>query len=400
MDQAQEHSLLRERNEGTAEVTPVELFFDLVYVLAITQLTRQLLDHLSLRGGAQTIVLLLAVWGAWINTSWFTNYFDPEARRVRLLMAGLMLASLIMSASIPTAFGDAGLAFAAAYVAINMGRTMFALAELGHRHPLSGVLLRGLVWWSMTGLLWLAGGLADGNGRLVIWAVAVVLEYSAILLGFPVPGLGRSRTTDYTIAGEHMAERCQLFVILALGESILGTGANFNGILRSVGTVAAFALAFIGSFTLWWVYFDRSAQAGRQVIATATDPGRLGISAYTYFHVPIVAGIITLAAANQLAIAHPDAQATVAVAVLVLGGAALYLLGNGLFMWALWDRVPRSRSVAILALGALVSLALVSSTLVLLGAATVVIVGVALWDTSRIIAPRTDPSPRGPMGDP
>src|ERR1700680_2005344 len=374
VDNAQERGLLRERAEGTAEVRPVELFFDLVYVLAVTQLTRHLLDHLSLRGAGQTVVLLLAVWEAWINTSWFTNYFDPDARRVRLLMAGLMLASLIMSASIPGAFGGLGLAFAAAYVVLNVGRTVFALVVLGRRHALSGVLLRGLVWWSVTGLLWLAGGLAGGNARLVIWIVAVIVEYGAVWLGFPVPGLGRSRTTDYTIAGEHMAERCQLFVILSLGEAILGSGGKFNGICGSVGTVAAFALAFIGSFTLWWVYFDRSAQAGRQVIATATDPGRLGISAYTYFHVPIVAGIITLAAANQLAIAHPDAQATVAVAVLVLGGAALYLLGNGLFMWALWDRVPRSRSVAILALGALVSLALVSSTLVLLGAATVVIV--------------------------
>src|SRR6202140_980587 len=97
VDSAQESGLLRERTEGSAEVRPVELFFDLVYVLAVTQLTRHLLDHLSLRGAVQTVVLLLAVWEAWINTSWFTNYFEPDARRVRLLMAGLMLASLIMS---------------------------------------------------------------------------------------------------------------------------------------------------------------------------------------------------------------------------------------------------------------------------------------------------------------
>ena len=144
MDRAQESGLLRERTEGTAEVRPVELFFDLVYVLAVTQLTRHLLDHLSLRGAGQTVVLLLAVWEAWINTSWFTNYFEPDARRVRLLMAGLMLASLIMSASIPGAFGGLGLAFAAAYVVLNVGRTVFALVVLGRRHALSGVLLRGL----------------------------------------------------------------------------------------------------------------------------------------------------------------------------------------------------------------------------------------------------------------
>ena len=383
MDRAQESGLLRERTEGTAEVRPVELFFDLVYVLAVTQLTRHLLDHLSLRGAVQTVVLLLAVWEAWINTSWFTNYFDPDARRVRLLMAGLMLASLIMSASIPGAFGGLGLAFAAAYVVLNVGRTVFALVVLGRRHALSGVLLRGLVWWSVTGLLWLAGGLADGNARLVIWIVAVIAEYGAVWLGFPVPGLGRSRTTDYTIAGEHMAERCQLFIILALGESILRTGANFGDLSRSVGTVTAFVIAFIGSFALWWIYFDRSAAAGRRVIATATDPGRLGVSAYTSFHVPMVAGIIALAAGDQLAIAHPNAEATVAAAALVLGAPALYLLGNGLFTWALWNRLPRSRAVAIFALGSLVALALVSSTLVLLSAATLVVVSIALWDNAR-----------------
>lgn len=209
MDKEREHGLLRARINGRAEVTPVELFFDLVYVLAIVQLTRYLLDHLSLRGAGQTVVLLLAVWGAWSYTSWFTNYFDPDALRVRLVMAGLMFASLIMSASIPNAFGNLGLAIAAAYVALNISRSAFALAALGRRHPLSGVVQRGIAWWSATGLVLLAGGLANGDVRLVIWVVAVVAEYGANWLGFPVPGLGRSRTTDYTISGEHMAERCR-----------------------------------------------------------------------------------------------------------------------------------------------------------------------------------------------
>lgn len=144
-------------------------------------------------------------------------------------------------------------------------------------------------------------------------------------------------------------------------------------------------IAFIGSFTLWWIYFDRSAAAGRRVIAAATDPGQLGISAYMYFHVPMVAGIIMLAGADQLAIAHPNAKTTVASAALILGGPALYLIGNGAFVRALWDRVPRSRVVAILALGALAPLALVSSTLALLGAATLVVLGIALGDTPAVL---------------
>ena len=371
---------LRERGEGQAEVRPVELFFDLVYVLAVTQLTHHLLDHLSLRGAGQTLLLLLAVWGAWIYTSWVTNYFDPDTRPVRLMLLGVMLASLIMSASIPEAFGDQGLAFAAAIVVINVGRTVFALAALGRSHHLRGIFQRVLVWWSATGLLWLAGGLAHEDLRIAIWVVAVVVEYGGVWLGFPTPGLGRSRTTDYTIAGEHMAERCRLFVILALGESILVTGTNFGELPRSAQIVAAFVVAFVGSATLWWIYFDRAEEAGRRVMSAASDPGGLGVWAYHYFHIPMVVGIVVVAAADELAIAHPTDEPTVATTALILGGPALYLVGNALFKRALWDHLPRSRLIAICALVALVPVAVVSSALVLLVAATLVLVAVALWD--------------------
>jgi low temperature requirement protein LtrA len=210
--------------------------------------------------------------------------------------------------------------------------------------------------------------------------MAVIAEYGGIWLGFPVPSLGHSRTTDYTIAGEHMAERCQLFVILALGESILVTGTNFGELPRTAQTVAAFVVAFVGSAALWWIYFDRGAAAGRRVISAARDPGRLGVSAYTYFHIPMVAGIIAAAGADELTIAHPTDAATVTTTALILGGPALYLSGNTLFKWALWDRLPRSRLVALCALAALVPLAVVSSTLVLLVAATLVVISVSLWD--------------------
>jgi low temperature requirement protein LtrA len=371
---------LRERGEGQAEVRPVELFFDLVYVLAVTQLTHHLLDHLSLRGASETLLLLLAVWAAWISTTWVTNYFDPDTRPVRLMLLGVMLASLVMSASIPEAFGDQGLAFAAALVVINVGRTVFALIALGRSHHLRALAQRALVWWSATGLLWLAGGLAHEDLRIAIWVVALVVEYGGNWLGFPTPGLGRSRTTDYTIAGEHMAERCQLFVIVALGESILLTGTNFGELPRSAQIVAAFVVAFVGSAALWWIYFDRGAEAARRVISAADDPGRIGISAYTYFHIPMVAGIIVVAAADELTIAHPSDGVTVATTALILGGPALYLVGSALFKLALWDRLPRSRLIAICALGALVPVAVGSSALVLLVAVTLVLVAVALWD--------------------
>jgi low temperature requirement protein LtrA len=186
-----------------------------------------------------------------------------------------------------------------------VGRTWFVLASLGRGNHLSGNFQRAMVWWSATGVLWLAGGLETGDLRTALWMAAVLAQYVGVWIGFPVPGLGRSRTTDYTIVGGHLAERCQLFVLLALGESILVIGADFGEIALSGPTALAFAVAFAGSVALWWIYFDRGAEAGRRAMSAASDPGRLGISAYNYCHVPMVAGIIVAAAADGLTMA-PD----------------------------------------------------------------------------------------------
>jgi low temperature requirement protein LtrA len=372
--------LLRGTGGGAAEVHPIELFFDLVYVLAVTQLTHHLLDHLSPRGAGETLLLLLAIWSAWAHTAWITSRLDPGAGTVRLLLVALMLGSLLMSAWLPDAFGDRGVGFAAAYVAIQAGRTAFVLLAVGRRHALAGHFRRMLLWFVTSGLLWLAGGLLHGEPRGVIWVLAVVLDYAAVGLGYPVPWLGHSRHSDSMIAGDHLAHRCSLFVILALGESILVIGANLGELPTSPETVAAFVVAFIGSVMLWWIYFDRDQEAGLRVIASAADPGRLGRSAYSYFHAPIVTGIIAVAAADELTVAHPLDRATVATSALILGGPALYVVGTALFEWALWQDVPRSRLLAIGALAALVPLAFVSSALVLSIAATLVLMGVAVWD--------------------
>src|SRR5918912_3396576 len=154
---------LRGPGGGAAEVQPIELFFDLVFVLAVTQLTHHLLDHLSLRGAGETLLLLLAIWSAWAHTAWITSRLDAGARTVRLLLVALMLGSLLMSAWLPEAFGDRGVAFAVAYLAIQAGRTVFVLLALGRRHALAGHFRRMLLWFAASGLLWLTGGLARGG---------------------------------------------------------------------------------------------------------------------------------------------------------------------------------------------------------------------------------------------
>jgi low temperature requirement protein LtrA len=378
---------LRARNGGEQQVTPLELFFDLVYVFAITQLSHSLLGELTVGGALETLFLLLAVWWAWMYTTWFTNWFDPNRPPVRALLVALMLASLVMSVAIPDAFGERGLMFAMAYVAIQVGRTTFAVLvlnrSLGVSHPMSRNFQRILAWFAMPAVLWVGGGLLEGEARYVLWVLALALEYTGPVVGFWTPRLGRSTTETWTVEGGHIAERCQLFVIIALGESIIITGSTFGEIEASTAAVAAFVVAFLGSAALWWIYFSRHAEAARETISSSEDPGRLARSAYTYFHLPMIAGIIGVAAADELVVAHPGEHGTFASVSLMLGGTALFLAGQAFFKWAIaglpWS--PWSRVVAIAALAALIPVSGAIPALALSAAAALIVVALAAWDT-------------------
>lgn len=370
--------LLRARG-GAQRVTTLELFFDLVYVFAITQLSHFLLAHPTVAGALEAGFLLLVVWWAWQYTTWFTNWFDPERPAVRLLLIGVMLASLVLSVAIPEAFNGRGLMFALAYVAIQIGRTTFAVVALGD-HPLGKGFLRILAWFAASGVLWIAGGLVGGAARYALWLLALAIDYAGPAAGYRTPGLGRSRTEEWTIDGAHFAERCELIVIIALGESILVTGATFAALDPSAAAVAAFAVAFLGSAALWWLYFAQSARDMEHLIAHADDPGRLARAAYTYSHLPMIAGIIAVAAADELVLAHPGDPGSPATIALLLGGTALYVAGHGLFIWTASGRALRSRLAALLALAALAPLGLAVPSLALSVAATLVIVLLAAWD--------------------
>jgi low temperature requirement protein LtrA len=372
---------LRPREKSAAEVRPIELFFDLVYVLAVTQLTRHLLANLTLRGALESAILLLAVWGAWNQLIWITNYFDLDERRARLALMALMLASLIMSSSLYGAFDKHGLGFAGGLSASILGAQLFAIAGVGKRHQLTAVFVRALTWWMPACSLYIAGGLVTDDARVVVWLLALAVFYSGTALGFPVPRLGRNLTTDYTITGAHMAHRSYLFVTIALGESILVIGSQFGELPHHTSTVVALLIAFAGSAAFWWIYFDRSADAAMEVISTSSNPGQLGITAYTYFHIPIVAGIIVTAAGSELAIAHPREQVHVATACLILGGPALFLGGQMLFKRAVWGPIPLSRLVPFIAFTALILAAAVSAVLVLLALATAVVIATAWWSS-------------------
>jgi low temperature requirement protein LtrA len=380
--------LRRDRSGGHQRVTNIELFFDLVYVFAVTQLSHYLLRHLTVAGALRVALLLVMVWLLWVYTTWVTNWLDPERIPVRLLLLGLMLVSLLMSAGLPQAFGNGGLLVGSAYAVMQVGRSAFTIWALP-AGPLRRNFERILCWCCVSGGLAVAGGLARPGAREALWLAAVGVDLVGPAAGFWAPGLGRSRTREWNIDGGHLAERCQAFILIALGESVVVIGATLAGLLsgplagphaRPWPYIAAFVLAFGGSAGLWWVYFDRSAEASAQAIARSADPGALGRSAFHTIHPVMVAGIIVVAAADDIVLSEPGARAGLATALLILGGTGLFLAGHAAFKAVVWRIVPVPRLAALAALALLGLLAPHVTVLALAACADAVVVGVVVAD--------------------
>jgi low temperature requirement protein LtrA len=377
--QVQATSLLRDRS-GNQRVTNIELFFDLVYVFAVTQLSHYLLNHPTIGGAFQTAILLGLVWLAWAYTTWVTNWLDPDRLLVRLLLVALMLVSLAMSATLPHAFGDLGIWVGGAYALMQNGRTAFVVAVLP-----PGSLRRNYariqVWCLASGTLAVAGGLVHGQARELLWLLAIGVDVLGGLIGFATPGLGRSRTSEWTIEGGHFAERCQAFILIALGESIVIIGAALSGFKHVSGTdIGAFVVAFAGSVALWWLYFDQSADASEEIIASSADPGRIGRTAYHLIHPVMVAGIIVAAAGDEKILSQPSAHATTASAWMILGGPALFLAGHAAFKYVVWGIFPWTRLAGIAALALLALAAGVLPEIALAACAAAVVATVAAAD--------------------
>jgi low temperature requirement protein LtrA len=386
MTRSTQWNLMRSRT-GSERVTNVELFFDLVYVFAVTQLSHYLLSHASVAGAARTALLLVMVWLVWAYTTWVTNWLDPERIAVRLLLLALVPASLVLSAALPDAFGSRGLAVGAAYAAMQIGRSAFAVVALNGQ-PLQRNYQRILAWCVVSGVLAILGGLKAGHARELLWVGAVGVDLAGGIVGFYTPGLGRSSTADWTIEGGHFAERCQAFILIALGESIVVTGTTLSRLHRISGAeIGAFAAALIGSVGLWWLYFDRSADESAKVIAASADPGRLGRSAYHFIHPIMVAGIIVIAAGDEVMLSRPGTVGDAAVSWMILGGIAAFIAGHAAFKATIWRRISWPRAAAIVLLALLGLLAPHVSALILGGCAAAVVVAVAIADQFTNAAP-------------
>jgi low temperature requirement protein LtrA len=349
-------SLLRART-GLRGVTNIEVFFDLVYAFAVTQLSHYLLVNATVDGVIQAAVLFGMVWTVWASTAYLVNWLDPNQLPVRRLLLAMMFVSLISSAAIPQAFRSTGLIIGVSYAAVQIGRNLFAVYATRHE-ALERNFQRYFVWSLVGGSLAILGGLAPDHIREALWALAVALDLFSAAIGYWVPGLGRTATREWNIDGAHAAERIQAFVMIALGESIVIIGASLTGLKGlHFSEAMAYLLAFVTTVTLWWVYFDRSAAFAARALASSPDPGRLARSAFYWAQVPMVAGIIAVAAGDRLLLTQPTQPAGIATASILLGGTALFIAGHALFKLAIWHHVSRSHIAAIILLLLLIPIA-------------------------------------------
>lgn len=371
-------SLIRPREVARA-VTPLELFFDLVYVFTVSQLAHNLLDHVDARGMAETLVLTLAVMYAWFMTVWTSNWLDGDRRAVRLLLLGLMFASLLMSTSVSEAFGDRAGLFVIGYLAIQLGRTVFAvLAFRGHRLHMHFV--NALVWEIATAPIWIAGIAVDGDARLALWAVATSITYASVIAGHPLPGRKSPFSSDSEIYAEHLLERFRLFFLIALGETVLTIGNAFAAQPVQADRLLVLAVAFAGTVALWWCYFHRAEEIGIDAVEGAAKPSRI-VGLGNYVLILMVIGIVAIAVGDELAIADPGAGIAVGDAALIFGGPAIFLLAQMGFIWTATGRLPRAR---VLACVGLVVLGFATAPLSLLAAviaSSAVLVAVAVDET-------------------
>lgn len=380
------HSLLRKHGGGRAPVSNLELFFDLVFVFAVTQLSHTLLANFTWMGLAQTAVLFFAVWWAWMYTTWATNWIDPDRGLNRMVIGAVMIASLLMACAVPTAFARDGGLFVGAYLAVQIGRSLYTSWAMGEwRGENNFNLLRITLWFALSGIAWIAGLFAtDELTRMAWWTGALAVEYAGPYTFFPVPGLGRSRPEDWQISGRHMSERCSLFIIIALGEGLIISGATYAVAPAQSGLTPALLAAFFASFAMWWIYFDLGAERGAEHIAHHDNPGLVARQAFTYWHIPIVAGVIVLAVADELVLQHPLTPSHPDFVLAVCGGMALFLAGNMSFKRISsgrpWYPLSHGFGLWLTAIVALWGLLAHPPHLALSIAGTLVFAAVAIWE--------------------
>ena len=334
------------------QVTPLELFFDLAFVFAMTQVTSLLADDPTWGGVLRGMLVLAALWWAWTAYTWLTSAMDVDEGGVRLTMLGSIAAMLVVALAVPGAFGDDAVLFGAAYLLVRILHLVLSAILARDDPDRLDAVLRYAPTALLGGVLLVLAGFLEGDERIAVWVVALAIDY----LGPAVVGVGRG----WRIAPEHFAERHGLIVLIALGESIIaiGVGAGFE---LSTGVIVGAVLGVVVVSALWWLYFDVAAIFVRRRLMQATGPElhRLALHSYSYLHLPMVAGIVLFALGLKTTLDHPGDALETVPAVALCGGAALYLLAHVAFLFRATGRIFRRRTIGGVLLLALVPAALV-----------------------------------------
>jgi low temperature requirement protein LtrA len=370
-----------EREYDEHQVTPLELFFDLVFVFAITQVTRLLAQDPTWGGVFRGMLVLAALWWAWSVYAWLTSAMDVDEGGVRLVMLASMGAMFGVALAVPGAFGDDAVLFGLAYLLVRLFHLVLSATVVRDDPDRRGALLRFAPTAIVGPSLLVFAGFLEGDERIAVWLVALAIDY----LGPVVIGVGRG----WRVAPEHFAERHALIILIALGESIIaiGVGAGFE---LGLEVIVAAALGIVVVSALWWLYFDVAAIFARRRLmqAKGLELHRLALHAYSYLHLPMVAGIVLFALGLKTTVGHAGEALDTVPAVALCGGAALYLLAHIAFLFRTTGRIFRRRTVGAAGLLALVPAAVAIPALAALALVSAVCSLVVTYEVIRYRAAR------------
>jgi low temperature requirement protein LtrA len=358
-------------------VTPLELFFDLVFVFALTQVTGFLADHLSWTGMLEGAALLVVLWWAWAGYVWLTNAVPAEeVIPARLVVLIAMAAMLVASLAVPDAFDEYGVLFGLAYFVVRLLHVVLFVLASGVPPEANRAMLRLAPGFLGAPLLLIPAGFADGFVQGTLWAVAIGIDLSVSLVG----GVG-----GFRVQAGHFAERFALIIIIALGESIVAIGVGASGLALGTGVVLAAVLGVALAAALWWAYFDLvMLDAERRLYAAkGAERATLARDAYPYLHLPMVAGIIFAALGIKQTLAHVGAPLGTIPAVALCGGVALYLLGHNAFRLREVGSVSVPRLVVTVLCLALIPLAVSIPSLVILAVLAGIMCALVALETMR-----------------
>jgi low temperature requirement protein LtrA len=367
---------------GEKSVTPLELFFDLVFVFALTQVTALMSEDPTWRGVGQGMLVLAALWWAWAAYAWLTNEIDADEDLSRLAMFVSMTAMLIAALAVPNAFGDDGVIFGCAYFVVRVMHIVL-FTQATPNLAVHDAMLRLARTAIPAPALLIVAGFLDGAAQAALWVLALAIDYSGPVI-FGVGGL--------RVSASHFTERFGLIVIIALGESIVAVGVGAAGLGLDLGLLTAAALGVIVACALWWAYFDWMAIHAQRVFreAQGDERARLARDAYSYLHLPMVAGIILVALGVKKTIAQVGDPLGTVSTVALLGGIALYLLAHVGFRLRLHGGLGRGRLTAALVALGLIPLAREVDALAALAIAAAVSSGLIAYEVIRFANPRAE----------